>query len=95
MVAYVVVQEIVEDETKFSQYREKVMPILEQHGGRFLVRGGNMKVVEGEWPYPRLVILEFPTREAVDTWYYSPEYQAILPLRLQGCKSNLIVVDGI
>jgi len=95
MVAYVVVQEIVEDETKFSQYREKVMPILEQHGGRFLVRGGNMKVIEGEWPYPRLVILEFPTREAVDTWYYSPEYQAILPLRLQGCKSNLIVVDGI
>ncbi|WP_158900819.1 DUF1330 domain-containing protein [Burkholderia sp. L27(2015)] len=95
MVAYVVVQEIVEDETKFSQYREKVMPILEQHGGRFLVRGGNMKVVEGEWPYPRLVILEFPTREAVDTWYSSPEYQAILPLRLQGCKSNLIVVDGI
>jgi len=95
MVAYVVVQEIVEDETQFSQYREKVMPILEQHGGRFLVRGGNMKVIEGEWPYPRLVILEFPTREAVDTWYYSPEYQAILPLRLQGCKSNLIVVDGI
>ena len=71
------------------------MPILEQHGGRFLVRGGNMKVVEGEWPYPRLVILEFPSREAVDTWYHSPEYQAILPLRLQGCKSNLIVVDGI
>jgi uncharacterized protein (DUF1330 family) len=95
MAAYVVVQEIVENETKFSQYREKVMPILEQHGGRFLVRGGNMKVVEGEWPYPRLVILEFPTREAVDTWYHSPEYQAILPLRLQGCKSNLIVVDGI
>ncbi len=95
MVAYVVVQEIVENEAKFSEYREKVMPILEQQGGRFLVRGGNMKVVEGEWPYPRLVILEFPTREAVDTWYYSPEYQAILPLRLQGCKSNLIVVDGI
>ena len=50
MAAYVVVQEIVENEAKFSQYREKVMPILEQHGGRFLVRGGNMKVVKGEWP---------------------------------------------
>jgi len=95
MAAYVVVQEIVENEAQFSQYREKVMPILEQHGGRFLVRGGNMKVVEGEWPYPRLVILEFPTREAVDTWYHSPEYQAILPLRLQACKGNLIIVDGI
>jgi len=38
------------NEAKFSQYREKVMPILEQHGGRFLARSGNMKVVEGEWP---------------------------------------------
>lgn len=94
MRAYVVVQETVKDEIVFAEYRAKVPATLKPFDGRFAVRGGNLFVVEGEWAHPRLVILEFPSRQTALAWYRSAEYQAILPLRRQSCESNLIVVDG-
>ena len=95
MSAYVVVQEIVHDQTTFDAYRKDVLPTITAHGGRFIVRGGNMTVVEGEWPNPRLVILEFPSRAAAEGWYRSPEYQKVLPLRLKSTRSNLVIIDGV
>jgi uncharacterized protein (DUF1330 family) len=95
MAAFVVVQEKVDDEETFNQYKSKVPATIEAFGGRFLARGGNLKVVEGELMYPRLVIIEFPTREAVDAWYNSPQYQEILPLRLASSKGIFAVVDGV
>ena len=51
-------------------------------------------MLEGEWAMPRLVIIEFPSRQAAESWYRSPEYQKILPLRLKSGKGNLVIVDG-
>ncbi len=45
--------------------------------------------------YPRTVILEFPSREAFRAWYDSPEYQEILPLRLDSTPGTLIAVNGL
>lgn len=95
MKAYVVVQETVKDEEAFAAYRAEVVATLAPYQGRFVVRGGNLSVVEGQWAYPRLVILEFPSREAAFGWYQSAAYQAVLPLRLASCESNLVIVDGI
>jgi uncharacterized protein (DUF1330 family) len=94
MSAYVVVQENVRDEKMFDAYRKEVLATVTAHGGRFIVRGGAFTVLEGEWPMPRLVILEFPTREAAEAWYRSPAYQKILPLRLKSSTGNLVIVDG-
>ncbi len=94
MKAYVVVQETVTDEQTFVAYRSKVIPTLAPYHGRFVVRGGTLSILEGEWPHPRLVILEFPSRDAAMGWYRSAAYQAILPLRLASCQGNLIIVDG-
>jgi uncharacterized protein (DUF1330 family) len=63
-------------------------------GGQFIVRGGNMTVVEGEWPHPRLVIIEFPSRAAAEGWYRSAEYQKVISLRLNSAAGSLIIVDG-
>jgi len=95
MSAYVVVQESVKDEATFAAYRKEVMPTIAAHGGRFIVRGGAMTVLEGEWTLPRLIILEFPSREAAEAWYRSPAYQKILPIRLKSCTGNLVIVDGV
>jgi uncharacterized protein (DUF1330 family) len=94
MSAYVVVQESVHDQAMFDAYRKDVLPTVTAHGGRFIVRGGTLTVVEGEWKLPRLVILEFPSRAAAEGWYNSPEYQKILPLRLKSCTGNFVIVDG-
>jgi uncharacterized protein (DUF1330 family) len=94
MSAYVVVQERVHDQEMFDAYRKDVVATVTAHGGKFVVRGGTLSIVEGEWSLPRLVILEFPTREAAETWYRSPAYQKILPLRLKSCEGNMVIVDG-
>jgi len=95
MKAYCVVQEAIDDEANFAIYRQKVMATIAAHGGSFIVRGGSFAVLEGEWSFPRLVIIEFPSRAAADAWYRSPEYQSILPLRLKSARGNLVIVDGV
>ena len=95
MAAYCVVYEIIDDPKRFEDYRRQVLPTIEAYQGRFLVRGGAFTVLEGDMPYERMVILEFPSRAVAETWYHSPEYQRILPLRTQSGKSQFILVDGV
>jgi uncharacterized protein (DUF1330 family) len=93
--AYCIVYETVEDPDEFERYRRRVLPTIEAHNGRFLVRGGEITLLEGELPFDRIVVLEFPTRSAALGWYNSPEYQQILPIRLGAARSQFIVVDGV
>ncbi|MEX1108517.1 MAG: DUF1330 domain-containing protein [Dongiaceae bacterium] len=95
MPAYALFAETVSDMGLFDRYRAQVPETLEKFGGRFIVRGGNFTVVEGEWPLPRRVIIEFPSRDAAEQWYASPRYQEILPMRLQSSKGNFVIVDGV
>lgn len=95
MAAYIVVQIEITDPETYDTYRIQVAPILEQYGGQFLVRGGDMEVLEGEWPWPRMVILRFPGMDAAKAWHASAEYQGPKALRQAASKGNMIVVDGI
>jgi uncharacterized protein (DUF1330 family) len=95
MPVYAVAQGRIEDRDMLDQYIAKVIPTIQSSGGRILGFDESPDVVEGEAPYPRTVILEFPSREAFRAWYDSAEYQKILPLRLESTPGTLIVVNGI
>ena len=82
MKVYVIAAETIEDQAMFDEYRNKVVGTVAAFGGQFIVRGGNLTVLEGEWPHPRLVIIEFPSRAAAVGWYRSAEYQKVISLRL-------------
>jgi len=94
MKAYSIVQLEVTDPVPYEAYRKEVLPTITAFGGRFLVRGGKVTTLEGDWPFPRTVVIEFPSREAAEGWYHSPAYQKILPLRLKASRGNFIIVDG-
>jgi uncharacterized protein (DUF1330 family) len=94
MKAYVIAEETIRDQAMFDSYRAAVMATLEPFGARFIVRGGRLTVVEGEWPHTRVVVIEFPSREAAENWYRSPAYQKVLPLRLKSSDGNLVIIDG-
>jgi len=94
MKAYVIAAEAVNDPAMFDLYRKQVPATLAPFGGQFVVRGANLTVLEGEWPHPRLVIIEFPSRPAAEDWYKSVEYRKIISLRLESSAGNLIIVDG-
>jgi uncharacterized protein (DUF1330 family) len=95
MAAYILAQLEVHDPETFQRYREKVAPLVEAFGGRYLVRGGEITPLEGALAAPRLVILEFADRAAAKRWYFSDEYQEILPLRHRSAHGTAVIVDGI
>lgn len=95
MKVYCIVYESIHDPVIFENYRAQVMPTINAHGGRFLVRGGAFTVLEGNMPFSRIAVLEFPSRESAEGWYHSPEYQRILPSRLKAAQCQFIVADGI
>jgi uncharacterized protein (DUF1330 family) len=92
MSVYVIVQGKVEDRGLLDQYVAKAGPSIKSHQGRTIAFDEESEVVEGKIDYPRTVIVEFPSMTAFRAWYDSPEYQAILPLRLKTTKGALIIV---
>ena len=83
------------DEEKIGEYRQGVGATVEQYGGRYVVKGGEMEVVEGDWRPVRLVVLEFPNLEQARQWYNSEEYRDLKALRLAATHSNGVIVEGL
>ena len=82
MPAYYIAEHIVTDPAKFEEYRLKVGPMIAKHGGRYLTKGGSHKMPEGgHWKPERVVIIEFPDMDSLNTWYHSAEYQPLMALR--------------
>ena len=94
MAAYLIAHVEVTDPETFGRYREKVPPVIESFGGRYLIRGGEATEKEGPWEVPRLVVIEFPDMTAAEAFYHSPEYGEVLPLRLQAANSRVALVEG-
>ena len=95
MAGYVIVDVEVHDPEEYQEYSKQVPATVAQYGGRFVVRGGAYETREGEWSPQRIVVLEFPSLEAARSWYDSPDYQAILPIRQANSHCNfLTIVEG-
>lgn len=95
MSAYLVAHLDVHDADGFARYRNEVTPLVDRFGGKYLIRGGDVEVLEGDWQIPRVVVIEFPSRDALRLFYDSPEYQQILPLRTQAASGPVAIVDGV
>jgi uncharacterized protein (DUF1330 family) len=94
MPAYFVAELEITNATAMEPYRAAVPATIAQYGGRFLTRGGATQLVEGGPEPKRVVILEFPDTAAVKRWYDSPEYQKILPMRLNNSTGRAFIVEG-
>lgn len=91
MTAYVIVGLNPKNSDKLQAYSAGAAPIIAKYKGEFLVKG-EPKPLCGEYDYKVQVIIVFPTRELAESWYNSPEYQELIPLRDQGMESNFQVV---
>ena len=95
MAAYVIVQVTVSDEETYTKYREQVPATIAKYGGEYLVRGGDMEILEGEWPAPRCVVLKFKDKGSALAWHGSAEYMGPMALRHKAAHTNAVLVDGI
>ena len=95
MPAYVIVETNVTDAEQYERYKEAAPPAIAAYGGRYLARGGEKAVLEGDWDPVRVVILEFPDLEAAKRWYASEEYGEARKLREGAASLNMVAVEGI
>ena len=83
-----------EAEDAWKAYLERAPATIRQYGGRYLARGGEIGVIEGDWSPLAIVLVEFPDRKSVSRWYASPEYAEALRIRGSALHRNMIVVEG-
>jgi uncharacterized protein (DUF1330 family) len=95
MPAYIIVETDITDPEQYEQYKAASPGAVAAGGGRFIVRGGELAVLEGDWQPSRLVVLEFPDLEAAKAFYDSDEYTAARKLRAGAAKLNMVAVEGV
>jgi uncharacterized protein (DUF1330 family) len=95
MPAYVIVETDITDPQQYEKYKAASPGAVAAGGGRFLVRGGEVAVLEGDWHPPRLVMLEFEDLAAAKAWFESDVYQEARKLREGAAHLRMVAVQGI
>jgi uncharacterized protein (DUF1330 family) len=95
MPAYLIVETDVNDPVQYELYKAASPGAVAAGGGRFLARGGELAVLEGDWRPQRLVVLEFEDLEAIRRFYDSPAYQEAKALREGAATLHMVAVQGL
>jgi uncharacterized protein (DUF1330 family) len=95
MAAYVIYEGEVVDADLYEEYKAGAAASIATAGGRYLVRGGELDVLDGERPSGRVVVLEFPTRQAALDWWHGEAYTRVRPIRERAARTHrLVLIDG-
>jgi uncharacterized protein (DUF1330 family) len=94
MSVHVLIDIKVKNPDMYGEYVRKVPPIVKKFGGRYLVRGGKITTISGDWHPERVIVLEFDSSEQVRKWLDSPEYAEVAHLRENATITNAIMIEG-
>ncbi len=95
MAAYAIVDLHIYDIARYIQYQRALSPLLRVAGGRYLARGGEFEVLAGDMQPERLVLIEFPSMDALRDFYESPQVQELEPQREACSRICIIAVNGL
>jgi len=83
-------------ETIQQEYAKLAREILPKYGGRYLARSQENTLLEGDGTAPCcMAILEFPTMDAAERWYRSPENQEASKVRQSGARFRIVAIQGL
>ena len=92
--AYWVAHVDVNDPDVYEEYKSANAIAFAKYGAKFVVRGGQQEICEGN-NRARTVVLEFKDYEMALACYNSPEYKKALAIRKDISKSDLVIVEGV
>jgi uncharacterized protein (DUF1330 family) len=95
MAAYVIFDVEITDPKQYGEFMSGVKPALEMAGARYLARGGAHKVHEGDWVPRRIVLLEFPSVAAWESFYHGDTYRKLKGIRDACSSARLVSVEGL
>ena len=94
MAAYLIARVEITNPQQYQEYLRVSPQIIARHGGKFKARAGTTLTLEGPEETRRIVIIEFPSLEKAQSFYYSKEYQEAKQLRKDAGIGEMIVVEG-
>ena len=83
MPVYMIIEIEISNQELYSRYVEAVPEVVKTHGGRYLVRGGRVTPLSGDWNPERMIVIEFDALEQLQRCFSSPAYRQLAPLRQQ------------
>jgi uncharacterized protein (DUF1330 family) len=95
MAAYIVSRVRIEDAESMQRYVRDAPATVRAYGGRYLVRGGGVEALEGEWEHDRMVVLEFDSKQAALAWYHSSDYRPQRDLRQRSASAVILLAEGV
>lgn len=95
MAAYILANVKVTNPQQYEDYRRLSSLAMKEHGAEVLVRGGKTTVLEGDWTPERIVLLKFPTPDAAQAFYDSPEYGAAREAREGAATMRMVLIEGV
>ena len=94
MSSYFLAQINIHDSDEYSRYLEGFDRVFEKYNGTVLAVDNEVQVLEGEWPYGRTVLIQFPSKKELLDWYNSPEYQELARHRQNASSANIALIRG-
>ena len=95
MSAYVIFDVRIDDPARYQDFMAQVKPALAAAGAKYLARGGEHRVYEGDWEPRRIVLLEFASLADWEAFYHGPVYQGLKAVRDACSSARLVAVDGL
>ena len=93
---YLLVDVDIHNIDEYKKYLNKVKPMVEKFGGKYLIKGGEIDAKETDlWKPTRIVLVQFPNKISALNWYNSEEYRPLKNLRLNNATSNILFIEGV
>ena len=81
------------DRGLYDEYIARVRPVVESHGGQYIVRSDQVAPFAGTWQPDRVIVIRFDDREQLDKCFSSPEYLAVKTLRESSVETTAFIVE--
>ena len=94
MKAYLIFDIEVHDFSVFRSYASEIPEFVKKHSGRYVVLGGEVESIEGDWKSQRVVVIEFPSKENAQEFLIDHDAQPIFAIRHKSTTSKMVLVEG-
>lgn len=94
MSAYIIAKVKIHDPDAFKNYELAFAALFSAYKAEVLVADDSPRILEGEWPGTRTVLIRFDDEAEALRWYFSDQYQAAKTIRTGASTTDMILAKG-
>ena len=95
MSVYYIAQMDISNPDLYKTIGERSSALIKAHKGVVLAADSNFEVLTGKINATRIIIIQFPSEEALKSWYNSAEYEELKVTRDASAVANVAFVHAV